>query len=482
MINCNFSKIIATMGPSIAKETALARIMNHVDIFLLNLSYWIEENNKKNIEAIKKLDNSKVLILDTQWIEISSQNIELQTIKKWQDIEIKFSPVKKEKDNKIHVNYPKIMEIPVWTNISINDQKKVLCVKRAENDTLYCKVLANAEIRTNSTIVFEKFDFNDIFYTELRKKELLWWVRNWINIFAVSVVNWQEMDSLRKFLLATGKDVRLIAKIDSLVSLKNIDEIIQKSDWIIIDRIKLENHMSLEKINSEKEKIVKSCHSFSKPVMVSWRVLESMINKTTFSKKEIDTIASDVISWVDWIILVEETIISDNPYELIVQVNKVICDNQKHVDIAPIHADIQKRLKKWECSLEDYIIYTAFDIAEKLNAKIILCTSERWYTPTKLSSLKPDIPIVAFVKNDDMYRYINLHRAVRWYKIASEFNWENIKRIWKEIVRITFKGDITLEDKILIVHAWNTNSNLNQNQVNNRNMLNGIEIYRFKDL
>ncbi|MFZ5341732.1 MAG: hypothetical protein ACOZBL_04225 [Patescibacteria group bacterium] len=40
--------------------------MNHVDIFVLDLSYGIEENNRKNIEAIKKLDNSKVLILDTQ--------------------------------------------------------------------------------------------------------------------------------------------------------------------------------------------------------------------------------------------------------------------------------------------------------------------------------------------------------------------------------------------------------------------------------
>ncbi|MFZ5341734.1 MAG: hypothetical protein ACOZBL_04235 [Patescibacteria group bacterium] len=44
--------------------------------------------------------------------------------------------------------------------------------------------------------------------------------------------------------------------------------------------------------------------------------------------------------------MVEETIISDNPYELIVQVNKVICDNQKHVDVSPIHAEIQKKLKK----------------------------------------------------------------------------------------------------------------------------------------
>ncbi|MFZ5341733.1 MAG: hypothetical protein ACOZBL_04230 [Patescibacteria group bacterium] len=47
-------------------------------------------------------------------------------------------------------------------------------VVKNENDTLYCKVLANATIRNDSTVILEKIDFNESFYTELRKKELLW--------------------------------------------------------------------------------------------------------------------------------------------------------------------------------------------------------------------------------------------------------------------------------------------------------------------
>jgi hypothetical protein len=63
---------------------------------------------------------------------------------------------------------------------------------------------------------------------------------------------------------------------------------------------------------------------------------------------------------------------------------------------------------------------------------------------------------------------------VKWYKISSTFDYTNIKQIGKEIIRILFKWNISLDDKILIVH-----SSLEQNTPH---MINGIELYKFKDI
>ena len=63
---------------------------------------------------------------------------------------------------------------------------------------------------------------------------------------------------------------------------------------------------------------------------------------------------------------------------------------------------------------------------------------------------------------------------MKGYKISSTFDYTNIKQIGKEIIRILFKGNISLDDKILIVH-----SSLEQNTPS---MINGIELYKFKDI
>ena len=67
-------------------------------------------------------------------------------------------------------------------------------------------------------------------------------------------------------------------------------------------------------------------------------------------------------------------------------------------------------------------------------------------------------------------------RGVKSYKISSSFDYENVKKIGKEVIRVIFKGNITLDDKIIFVHASSTNTH-QQNH-----MINGIEIYKFKEI
>jgi pyruvate kinase len=66
MNNFHFSKIIAGVGPILAKETVLSKVINMVDVFRLSLSGGFDDNNKKYIETIMKLDNSKTIMMETK--------------------------------------------------------------------------------------------------------------------------------------------------------------------------------------------------------------------------------------------------------------------------------------------------------------------------------------------------------------------------------------------------------------------------------
>jgi pyruvate kinase len=65
---------------------------------------------------------------------------------------------------------------------------------------------------------------------------------------------------------------------------------------------------------------------------------------------------------------------------------------------------------KEENTITDYIIWQAYKTAQKLDIKAIICPTETGYTPTRLSTLKPSVPIIAFTKSDDTFKYLNLLR------------------------------------------------------------------------
>ena len=129
-----------------------------------------------------------------------------------------------------------------------------------------------------------------------------------------------------------------------------------------------------------------------------------------------------------------------------------------------------------EFLVRDYIIYNAYRTTQEVDVRAMVLYTENGYSAGRLSSLKPRVPIIAFTKNDENYRYLNMLRGVRGYKISQSFSYENLKRIGKEMIRIIFKGNISLDDKIIIVQA---NEEIKDEKTN---MINGVELYKFKNI
>ena len=129
-----------------------------------------------------------------------------------------------------------------------------------------------------------------------------------------------------------------------------------------------------------------------------------------------------------------------------------------------------------ENMVRDYIIYNAHRTTQEVDVRAMVLYTENGYSAARLSSLKPTLPIIAFTKSDRNYRYLNMLRGVRGYKISQSFSYENLKRIGKEMIRIIFKGNISLDDKIIIVQA---NESITDEKTS---MINGLELYKFKNI
>lgn len=105
----------------------------------------------------------------------------------------------------------------------------------------------------------------------------------------------------------------MIAKIESIDSLKNLEEIIIASDGAMVARGDLGAQIPLEQVPSEQQKIVQLCRQLNKPVIVASQLLESMIEYPTPTRAEVADVSEAVRQRSDALMLSGESAMGQFP-------------------------------------------------------------------------------------------------------------------------------------------------------------------------
>lgn len=468
MNNFHFPKIIATVGPSLAKETILSKIINFVDIFRINLSQGFDDMKKKYIDTILKLDNSKTIMLETKWSELRVKNTTTVSWKKNDEIIIDYSEYEEESTEALFIDYTNITSIPVGTEISFEDSKLILKVTEILAEKVVSTVISWGSVQLQSQIFFKDFEPLMNFLTPRDKKDIIRGIQSGVHIIVASgVKSHLDIIELENFLKEqNAENMKIIAKVDKIEEIKNIEDIIIHSDGIIITQEQNETLKS-KKISAEK-----LCKKHAKPMILSIEYIDQnswkKVQKSWREKEYLDI-------GIDGFMLGSETSIGEDPlssitglYEDIIKKPELGSDSIKHIKVN----------EEQEKHIVEYILQETQRVTQELNIKAIICFTNSGYTPSRLSSFNPTIPIISFTKSDATYRYINMLRGVRGYKISNAFDYENLKKIGKEMIRIIFKGNISLDDKIIILQT----NEMNTDDSYESNTISGLEIYKFKDI
>lgn len=102
-----------------------------------------------------------------------------------------------------------------------------------------------------------------------------------------------------------------------------------------------------------------------------------------------------------------ETFVDDEQvFDTIQEISKLSSKHELEVENHIIqNYDIES-----EQIIRDYIVYNAYRVTKELDVKSIVCFTENGFTPPKLVSFSPRIPIIAFTKNEEVYRFLNIVR------------------------------------------------------------------------
>lgn len=127
-----------------------------------------------------------------------------------------------------------------------------------------------------------------------------------VDIVALSFIcSRHDIDQVREMI--GDRPVKIIAKIERREAIKNLHDIMEASDGIMIARGDLGIELPLEQLPVLQKQIINLCEYHNKPVIMATQMLLSMSRNLHPTRAEVSDVASAIMDRVDAVMLSEET-------------------------------------------------------------------------------------------------------------------------------------------------------------------------------
>jgi len=440
------TKIVATIGPACKDRVTLENMVEAgLDVARLNFSHgkkfefaaWI-----KIFREIRKEKQQAIAIIQ----DLQGPRIRVGKLNK---------PIKLKKDQivklvvkeKIFKNTAKEITIPLVyktlnqnnkenDHILIDNSKIELRVSAVERKQIKAKVIIGGEIISHKGINLPNTKISLPIITKKDQEDLKFGIEYKVDFITLSFIRTaNDIKAGRKLVEQSGgKDIQIIAKVETKEALTNIKDIIEQADAVMIGRGDLGIELPMEEVPIAQKKIIKLCREAGKPVITATQMLSSMEFNPKPTRAEVSDVANAILDGSDAVMLSEETAMGKYPVETVTQMNKIIQINEKELkskDYSLIN------IKDETKAVGD----SACEMAYQLKAKYIVCATASGFTANMVSLHRPKTPIIAFTPNKKVYNQLALvwgviPQMLPTFHTTDEFIFQSIQKL-KDQKRIT---------------------------------------------
>lgn len=230
-----------------------------------------------------------------------------------------------------------------------------------------------------------------------------------------------DIKQIREVLGAGGKNIKILAKIDTIHGIENFEEILEFADGMVFCRNELQWEIPSEKLMIAQKWAIQQCNKSAKLLIIQAQVLESMLTENQPSRQELSEITTATLDGADSFILSHETSVGPNAIESTINLAKAIAEAEAIFDYEQVYANNRDDLKKMEHNQPNIDILTSTSCSmafEKENdIDIIICITDNGKIARYLSKQRTRQPILACSTNSQTVRQVNTFRGIVGYKI-----------------------------------------------------------------
>ncbi|MFH0771770.1 MAG: pyruvate kinase [Candidatus Omnitrophota bacterium] len=318
------TKMICTLGPASNRECTIRKMASAgMDVARLNFSHSNYKDHKAVIDAIRRVNRNykydiKILQdLEGYRIRVGKLKDHIPVeIKKRQTVLLTQDDIVGE-ENVIPFDYEgSLSDVKGAEFIYIDDGNIALKVNRIKNSHIETTVVMGGLIRENKGINMPgaRLKFSSI--TDKDKADIRFGISNGVDFIAQSFVrNKRDILKIRDLVKPRLSSCLIIAKIENKEGIRNIDEIIETSDGIMIARGDMGVSMPIYQIPIIQKMIIKRCNKNGKFVITATQMLESMTDSFRPTRAEVTDVANAILDGADYVMLSAETAVGRYPIE-----------------------------------------------------------------------------------------------------------------------------------------------------------------------
>ena len=421
MSHFNRTKIVATMGPATADINVLEGMFKEgLDICRINFSHGDYDavlHTVKNIRELnKKLNRHVGILADLQGpkLRIGVMKDNSATLINGNLISITTKECEGD-EHQIYITYPQFpQDVNAGETVLIDDGKIHLKVIDTNGkDLVRCEVLVGGILSSkkgvnlpNTKISLPCLTIKDIRDLDFALEQDF----DWIGLSFVRSVT--DIVELKDIIKHKGKRARVIAKIEKPEAIKEIDNIIDVTDGIMVARGDLGVELPMEQVPLLQKMIVQKCVEIGKPVIIATQMMESMITSYTPTRAEVNDVANAVMDGADAVMLSAETSVGKYPVKVIEMMRRIITQVE---ELDSIYYKEHTPQIKTITYITDSICYNACSLAHHAGAQAIISMTNSGYTAFKLSSHRPKAHIFIFTDNQPLLTTLSLVWGIRGF-------------------------------------------------------------------
>ena len=413
------TKIVCTIGPATDDDKILREMMlAGMNVARFNFSHGDYDIHKKRFEQVtrlrKELGIPVATMLDTKGPEIRlGKFVDNKPVEIYDGdfftLTTEDMPCTAEKASITFKGLP--ADVSVGTRILINDGVIELKAEKITATDIVCKVISGGMLSNNKGVNVPGVELSMPYLSERDMSDLEFGSKLGFDFIAASFVRSSaDINYLKKFTKSLGWSTpRIIAKIENMDGVNNIDEIIDASDGIMVARGDMGVEIPFEQIPAIQKAIIEKGYLAGKQVITATQMLESMITNPRPTRAEITDVANAIYDGTSAIMLSGETAAGKHPVEAVSTMALIAETTEKDINYI---SRLSKRPISMVKNRTNAISHAAVTTAHDIGAKAVITVTKSGSTARNLSKFRPSCMIIGCTPSETVLRQMSMSWGV----------------------------------------------------------------------
>jgi pyruvate kinase len=453
------TKIVCTIGPATADEGMIERLFAAgMDVARVNCSHGTADELEALVRAVraveKRLGRPLAILADLPGPKLRVARLaEPRTVASGDDLVLASAGAATGDDLELGFELDFARVVRPGSPVMIDDGRVRMRVVEALGKRVRCRVETGGAIRSQKGVNLPGSYLPIPSITD-RDRELIAHAVRWdVDYVALSFVRRAEdVEDLKRLVQGHGGRQRVIAKIEKLEAIEQLEAIVAVTDALMVARGDLGVEIGAAEVPMLQKRLIRMGREAGKTVITATQMLESMIDAPEPTRAEASDVANAILDGTSAVMLSGETAVGKYPVEAVDTMVRIAAAVEPEFAYRDTPFEATRQGPRY---ISDVVGHSACDMAEVIEAAAIIVPTVSGETAREVSRHRPRRPIVACTPSLDVQRQLMLDWAV--VPLALDPT-KDVETLWmRSIDAVQRAGIAGPGDRVVITSGTNVN-------------------------